>query len=209
MVILEWTRPGVWIEGLDKDAAWRISGQIEQLEDAILEANVTLNMFDQARSSDQTMESHEDEFDVRSRIYREVEAELFPDGVMPMGMRNDEFRVEYDKRRVRVDIEVRHQMWRRGFLPRSFLFKPPFIFAKAFIHALDLFDKFLSDIAKDPDAHTQRGLLDPLIQASVFKARFVEPCHSVELLRLPLHVFRGLSLSRKSLLVCLAMNVLV
>lgn len=152
MVILEWTKPGIWIEGLDKDAAWRISGQIGRLEDAILEANVTFNMFDQVRASYQTIERHRDEFEARSRISREVEAELFPDGLMPMGMPNDGFGEEYDKRRVLVDTKVRHQMWQRGFLPQSLLSKPPLIFAKAFIHALDLFDKFLGDIAKDPDA---------------------------------------------------------
>ncbi|GGE24440.1 hypothetical protein SAMN05421774_10846 [Gemmobacter megaterium] len=152
MVILEWTKPGIWIEGIDKDAAWRISRQIECLEGAILEAIVTLNMFDQVQASRQNMERDRGEFEARRKISREVEAELFPDGMMPTGMPNEDFGEEFDKRRLLVDAKVRHQMWQRGFLPQSLLSKPPFIFAKAFIHALDLFDKFLEDIAKDLDA---------------------------------------------------------
>ena len=147
---MEWTKPGIWIEGLDRDAAWRISGQIGRLEDAILEANVTLNMFDQALATDQTIERAKAGFEARVEISREVEAELFPRGMMQTEMLGDGFREEYDKRRVLIDTEVRHRMWQSGFLPQSLLSKPPFIFAKAFIHALDLFDKFLGDIAKDP-----------------------------------------------------------
>lgn len=149
MIIIEWTKPGIWIEGLDQDASWRLSGQIQRLEDAVVEANVTLNMFEQAAASNRTMEHLDAEFEARSKISRDVEAELFPDDMMPMGMMGGE---EYDKRRALVDTNVRHRMWQVGFLPQSLLGKPPFIFAKAFIHSLDLFDKFLDDIAKDPSA---------------------------------------------------------
>jgi hypothetical protein len=151
LIIMEWTKPGVWIEGLGRDDAWRIGGQINRLEDALVEANVTLNMFEQARLSDRPVEQTDDEFEARREISRTVEAELFSDGMMPTTQRTD-FREEYDKRRVLVDTHVRHKMWQRGFLPRSLLGKPPFIFAKSFIHALDLFDKFLADIVKDQSA---------------------------------------------------------
>ncbi|WP_193140076.1 hypothetical protein [Meridianimarinicoccus sp. MJW13] len=100
------------------------------------------------------MESQADEFEARVRISREVESKLFPDGMMAKGISNEGFIAECDKRKLLVDAKVRRQMWERGFLPPSFLRMPPFIFAKAFIHALDLFDKFLGDIAKDPGAPT-------------------------------------------------------
>lgn len=148
---MEWAKPGVWIEGLDRDDAWRISGQISKLEDALVEANVSLNMFDQARLPDRTIEGARDKFEVQSEISRTVEAELFPDGMTTIIQGTDSLE-EYDKRRALVDTEVRYRMWQRGFLPQSLLRKPPFIFAKSFIHALDLFDKFLSDIVEDPSA---------------------------------------------------------
>lgn len=152
MIIVEWTKPGVWIEGLDRDVAWRISGQIRCLEEAIIEANVTLNMFEQARASYQTMERTGAKFEAHSEISRAVEAELFPDGMIQMEMQGDGFREDYDERRVLMDTYVRHRMWQSGFLPKSFLRMPQFIFAKAFIHALDLFDRVLEGIAKDSSA---------------------------------------------------------
>nr|WP_319389204.1 hypothetical protein [uncultured Cohaesibacter sp.] len=156
MIIFEWSKPGIWIEELDRDDAWRISCQIDRLENAIEEANVVLNMFNQARdmlnqtrATDRDVDRSKEEFDLRCKISREVEAELFPDGMMPMGARERDSHSEYGKRKARIDAEVRHRMWDNGFLPRGLLNKPPFIFAKAFIHALDLFGKFLGDIAKD------------------------------------------------------------
>lgn len=149
MIIFEWTKPGIWIEELDRDDAWRISGQIGRLEDTIQEANVVLNMFDQSRAADRASEIYKTEFELRAKISREVEAELFPDGMIPMGDLGADFRSEYDKRRARVEAVVRHRLWSSGFLPKGHLNKPPFIFAKAFIHSLDLFGKFLDDIAKD------------------------------------------------------------
>lgn len=119
------------------------------LEDAIQEANVVLNMFDQARATDRTSDTFEKEFELRTKISREVEAELFPNGMFPMGDFGADFRSEYDKRRARVEAVVRHRLWNSGFLPQGHLNKPPFIFAKAFIHSLDLFGKFLEDIAND------------------------------------------------------------
>lgn len=152
MIIVEWSKPGIWIDGLEREDAWRISNQIRSLEDAVLEANVSLNIFNQSAESHQPIESAELEFETRRNISREVEAELFPNGMMPMKMAGEDFTTEYDKRSALVESEVRHRMWQRGFLPKTLLHKPPFIFAKAFIHALDLFDKFLEDIAKDPSA---------------------------------------------------------
>lgn len=152
LIILEWTKPGIWIEGLEEDAAWRIGGQIQCLEAALLEANVALNMFDQATASDQTEARPTAELEVRRRISCQVEKELFPDRFIPMGMPSDRLQKEYNRRRSLVDTKVRHEMWQKGFLPRSLLTKRRFICAKAFIHALDLFDKFLSDITEDPVA---------------------------------------------------------
>ena len=149
MIIFEWTKPGIWIEELDPNDAWRISGQIGELEDAIEEANVVLNMFDQTRAADRTSEKVKAAFELRAKISREVEEELFPDGIQPRGDLGEDFHSEYHKRRARVDAAVRHRLWNSGFLPQGILNKPPFIFAKAFIHALDLFGKFLGDIAKD------------------------------------------------------------
>ena len=152
MVILEWNKPGIWLDSLEKDDAWRLEGQIRRLEDALIEANVTLNMFEEHAMNDRAMEIAKEEFEVRREISRSVEAEMFPDGMMQMGAPEENPRLIYEERRAIVEVDGRHQMWQRGFLPRSHTGKPSFIFAKAFVHALDLFDKFLDDIAKDSAA---------------------------------------------------------
>lgn len=152
MIIFEWTKPGIWVEGLDREDAWRINGQIMRLEDALLEANVVLNMFEQARADDRTFENARSEFEARATISREVEAELFPDGMRPRDASGVDASTEYDRRRALVNFEVRHRLWSKGYLPSSLISKPPFVFAKAFIHALDLFGKFLGDIAQDRSA---------------------------------------------------------
>ncbi|MBU2962080.1 hypothetical protein KO516_14925 [Citreicella sp. C3M06] len=152
MVIIEWTKPGVWLEGFGREDGWRLEGQIGRLEDALIEANVILNMFDRAAESSRTTENIHAEFEVRRQILKDVEAELFPGGMMCGRISEENFHNTYNDRKILVDTEVRRRLWVRGFLPRSFLDKPQFIFAKSFIHALDLFDKFLDDIAKDPSS---------------------------------------------------------
>ncbi|RXA19428.1 hypothetical protein EQ817_23345, partial [Escherichia coli] len=111
MIIVEWSKPGIWIDGLEREDAWRISNQIRSLEDAVLEANVSLNIFNQSADSHQPIESAELEFETRRNISREVEAELFPNGMMPMEMAGEDFTTEYDKRSALVESEVRHRMW--------------------------------------------------------------------------------------------------
>lgn len=152
MIIVEWTKPGIWIKGLDRDDAFRIEGQIRSLEDMVAEANVVLNLFEQTQLSEITSETVRAEYEARAKINREVKAELSLDSIATRQEATQGATTEYEKRQAIVDYQVRHRLWRSGFLPRVFLHKKPFIFAKAFIHALDLFGKFLGDIAEDQAA---------------------------------------------------------
>ena len=117
-----------------------------------MEANVALNMFNQAAIVDTTVERFHHQSEARRKITIEVEAELFPDGMLPPTMVGEDFRVEFDRRRVLVDRRVRQLLWQTGFLPQSLQHKVPFVCAKAFVHSLDLFDKFLGNLERDTSA---------------------------------------------------------
>jgi hypothetical protein len=146
---------------MDQEDSWRINGQISGLENAIVEANVALNMFDQAQATSRAPRDIKSEFEARAEISHQVQEELFPDGVFPEltpgTFPNADFFLEYEKRNSLIHAEVQLRMLRSGFLPWAFDNKPQFILAKSFIHALDLFGKFLGDIAEDvcaPDGVT-------------------------------------------------------
>ena len=149
MKIIDWIKPGIWIEGLDQTEARRISGQIDFLEFSVEEAIIVLDMFEQSLDAERNSRDNIAELEAQERISREVEAELSPHGMTSSNQTAEDSRKKYSERRTQIDAEVRRRLWKSGFKPRIFLTRPPFIFAKAFIHSLDLFGKFLNDIAQD------------------------------------------------------------
>ena len=48
-------------------------------------------------------------------------------------------------------VRFKREKWNGGSIPREFEHKLPFLYARAFLYALDAFDKFLGVLAKEPN----------------------------------------------------------
>lgn len=167
MIIVEWSKPGMTIDDLKIEDSRRIGNQVRMLEGCIQEANAALNMFE--KSMERSRPEFDDklaEFEMRLKISRETEEELYADGIFPTDTKSSDYYQEYDRRRAHVEDVVRHKMWASGYLPSSLISIEPFIIAKAFIHTLDIFGKFLRDIAQDSAA--PKGISE--IEKTFYKA---------------------------------------
>lgn len=51
-----------------------------------------------------------------------------------------------------ADLLLKREAWANGRRPREFAHQLPFVYAKAFLYALDVFDKFLGVLAKETGA---------------------------------------------------------
>lgn len=143
MYIFEITTPGTWLDYPDRDWSWNIEGLLRNLQTQFYEANTALNLFEQAQaqqSSSFTKEQWQADSDRRSEIRSAVEAEL-----------GFNFSPE-SWHRISHETEVRfkREKWVNGHVPREFERNTVSIYARAFVYALDGFDKFLGVLAAEP-----------------------------------------------------------
>lgn len=136
MYVFEILTPGTWLESEDRDWAWKIGNLLQSLKSQYFEANLALNLFAAARSirpSFAERENWERDAQRRSAIRQEVEQEL---GGLPGHEHWDEIQIE-------TEVRFKREKWSSGGQPREFEHSLPFIYARAFLYALDSFDKFL------------------------------------------------------------------
>ena len=143
MFVFEITIPGTWIDSDDRDWAWRIEGQLRSLESQFFEANAALNLFDSAQSTRPSFgdrEAWQRDSQRRAEIRSEVEHEIGD-------------RISHENWSVihfESEVRFKREKWVNGAVPREFEHNLPFIYARAFLYALDAFDKFLGVLAKEP-----------------------------------------------------------
>lgn len=121
-----------------------MQNQIQSLTSQFFEANLALNLFAGAtrnRPSFTSRESWECEAQRRSEIRRTVESELGGWGS-----------AEWDTVDLESERRFKREKWSNGGLPREFEHNLPFLYARAFLYALDAFDKILGVLARDPGA---------------------------------------------------------
>ncbi|HEY1059493.1 MAG TPA: hypothetical protein VGE55_12255 [Limnobacter sp.] len=143
MYVFEVTTPGTWLDHDDRDWAWRIEGQLRSLQSHFFEANAALNLFASTQSirpSFASREMWERDSQRRSEIQRVVEQEL--------GSKMS--REIWEEISFETDVRFKREKWANGVIPREFERNLPFIYARAFLYALDAFDKFLGVLAKEP-----------------------------------------------------------
>lgn len=144
MFVFEITTPGTWLDSDDRDWAWRIEGQLRSLESQFFEANAALNLFASVQSirpSFAGRETWERDSQRRAEIQRAVEQEIGD----RMSHQNWEA-IHFES-----EVRFKREKWANGDIPREFEHNLPFIYARAFLYALDAFDKFLGVLAKEPD----------------------------------------------------------
>lgn len=142
MYIFEVTAPGTWLDHADRDWTWKIEGLLRNLQAQFYEANTALNLFEQARadrSSSFTREQWQEDSERRAQIRREIEAELGFDLSIQ----------SWDRITHETEVRFKREKWTNGHVPRELERNVISIFARAFVSALDGFDKFLSVLAKE------------------------------------------------------------
>ena len=157
MFVFEVVTPGTWLDYEDRDWAWKIQNLLRSLESQFFEANSALNLFLSAQSTRPSFAdgaSWERDSQRRSEISRAVEQE-----------RGGAFsRENWDEISFEAEVRFKREKWSNGGVPREFEHNLPFIYARAFLYALDAFEKFLCVLAKEEGVpeqvarlHTQMG----------------------------------------------------
>lgn len=144
MYIFEIVKPGTWLESEDRDWNWEIEGILRSLEGQFYEANLSLNMFLHTLQRDRRAPSREQwEADAnrRSEIRRAVEQKY----------ENPYDHSVWDEIQLETEILFKREQWQSGKLPREFEHNQAFMYARAFLYALDSFDKFLSVLKNQPN----------------------------------------------------------
>lgn len=142
MYIFEITTPGTWLDYPDRDWTWKIEGLLRNLQAQFFEANMALNLFEQAavqQSAHFTREEWQADANRRSEIRRQVEAEFDFDS-SPLS---------WDRIAHEAELRFKREKWSQGHVPQELERNVVSIFARAFVYALDGFDKFLDVLAKE------------------------------------------------------------
>jgi hypothetical protein len=144
--IFEITTPGTWLDYPDSDWAWKIQGILTNLKNVFFEANEALNLFEEAAAKQERSiakrcagEEALRDSNRRSQILREVEAEF---GFDPS-------QDSWGEIHYQVEVRFKREKWSKGHVPRELEMNAVFICARAFVYALDSFDKFLAVLAKE------------------------------------------------------------
>ena len=165
MYIFEIIKPGTWLDYEDRDWSWEIEGILRSLEGQFYEANLALNMFLHSIQRDRDSHSKEQweaESNRRSEIQREVEKKHD----------NPNDHEVWGEILLEAEIIFKREQWQSGKLPREFEHNQAFMHARAFLYALDSFDKFLNVLKKQSNVpsvleeiHTRFGTAFPHLRA--------------------------------------------
>ncbi|WP_337081594.1 hypothetical protein [Acinetobacter pittii] len=144
MFVFEIIVPGTWLDYDNREWTWKIERQLDSLQSQFFEANLALNLFISA----QTSRSHsfsKDTWEADSKRRREI-SEMLEQEYIKQGKNYWESREEI---RLQTDIIFKKEKWQQGAIPREFEHNLAFLYARAFLYALDTFDKFLKILSRE------------------------------------------------------------
>lgn len=144
MFVYEITIPGTHLDYAELDWCWRIQNQLYLLQSQFFEANLALNLFIYERSSKLnsfSLSTFEENSKRKQEIRKMLEIECIKAGGDP--------HMDYDEISLQTDILFKREKWQQGEIPREFSHNLAFLYARAFLYALDAFDKFLGVLAKE------------------------------------------------------------
>ena len=142
MFVFEIITPGAWLDYEDRDWSGRIQSQLDSLKSQFFEANTALNLFANAqlmRPSFLNYENLERDSQRRTEIRRTIEQER-------AGLETSQ---DWNEIYFETEVVFKREKWSKGEVPREFEHNLPFIYARAFLYALDSFDKFLNVLANE------------------------------------------------------------
>jgi hypothetical protein len=148
MLVFEIITLGTWLDYDDRDWSRQIQNLLQSLESQFFEANTALNLFVNAQSirpSFADRGTRERDAQRRSEIQRAVEQER--GGSLS--------REQWDEIHFETEVRFKREKWSNGGVPREFEHNLSFIYARAFLYALDAFDKTLGVLSKEPNVPEQ------------------------------------------------------
>lgn len=144
LYVFDLTVPGTWLDYQDREWTRKIEGMIRNLQSQFFEANLALNLFVEEsakRPVSETKEQWEKDSQSHSEIRKKIE-EKYGGSFNNSNLEVVSFETE---------VEFKQVKWKQGRLPREFEHNRVFIFAKAFLYALDSFEKFLDVLSVEED----------------------------------------------------------
>lgn len=143
MIIFEITAPGTWLDYDDEDWAHNIQMQLESLKSHFFEANIALNLFMDAQLRPIPEPNYEEwinDSHRRTEIYLDIRQSYAS---------NDKSQEYSEEIQYESEVRFKQEKWASGQIPREFKNRLPIIYARAFLYALDTFDKFLGILANE------------------------------------------------------------
>jgi hypothetical protein len=131
MIVFEIGTPSTCLDYEDRDWARRIERQLQSLESQFFEANGALNLFIGAQSIHRPFsdrENWERDRQRRFEIRRAIEQEH-------PGIQSWE---DFDEIHFETEVRFKREKWAAGGVPRQFEHNLPFVYARAFLYALEL-----------------------------------------------------------------------
>lgn len=141
MFVFEIEIPGTWLDYEDRDWAWDVEGQLTHLQSQFFEANTALNLFSQAQSLHPPFTSREN-WERDSLRRQEIEQALR----IQRGQTGSPD--QWEQIRFEAEVIFKREQWFNRKMPRELEGKILFIYARAFLYALDAFDRFLGILSK-------------------------------------------------------------
>ncbi|WP_151676389.1 hypothetical protein [Acinetobacter soli] len=144
MFIFEIIIPGTWLDYEDREWAWKIERQLDSLQSQFFEANLALNLFISAQSSRASSYS-KDAWEADSKRRQEI-SQILEEEYTKQGK---SYWDNYHEIYLETEIILKREKWQQGIIPREFEHNIVFIYARAFLYALDAFDKFLGVLSRE------------------------------------------------------------
>lgn len=142
-LIFELTKPGTWLVGQDRQWEHNISNILISLESVFYEANLSLNLFNEA--SLRIAQSFTVDLDINKKM-QEVQIEMEKHSEISRGLEH-KYDLSIMENREKLSSEARlimkRQKWIAGELPHFFTNHAVFIYAKSFLYSLDTLQKLL------------------------------------------------------------------
>ncbi|MBJ8436760.1 hypothetical protein I6M64_05405 [Acinetobacter lactucae] len=152
MIVLDYVIPGTWIDSNDEQWARKIEQQIIFLEAQFRDANIALNMFNTFKPSISYPFSREKYLADLERK-REIRAELVKE-ITKEGMSINEYENELN---LQTEIHFKREKWDQGSNPIEFENHRTFIYARAYLNALDNFDRLLKKLVEEKNIPSEVG----------------------------------------------------
>lgn len=174
MWVFEVIVPGTWLDYEDRNWSWQVEGLLRHLQSQFFEANTALNLFLEVQGTRPRIadrEQRQRDYQRQYEIQQDVERERGGMGAFD----------EWDEVRLEAEIRFKREQWSSGRVPRELEHIVPFLHARAFLYALDAFDKFMGVIAEVdgvpttvPSLHEEMGLAFPHLRGVRNSAQHLE-----------------------------------